>query len=94
MDSSPPDLMLIEHHAEWWRLGTTCIAGIIRNIGRRRYTHVQVSVHLYDDTGNQVGSTRDTVDNLEPGGVWGFRIPVHTPEARVASYTIAELSGV
>jgi hypothetical protein len=45
-----------------------CVAGIIRNTCDRRFVSVLVVYNLYDEEGVQLGSTQDSVSNLEPQG--------------------------
>jgi hypothetical protein len=45
-----------------------CVTGTIRNNCDRRFVSVLLIYNLYDETGVQVGSTQDSVSNLEPQG--------------------------
>ena len=45
-----------------------CVTGIIRNTCDRRFVSVLLVYNLYDESGVQVGSTQDSVSNLEPQG--------------------------
>jgi hypothetical protein len=45
-----------------------CVTGVIRNNCDRRFVSVLVVYNLYDEAGVQVGSTQDSVSNLEPQG--------------------------
>jgi len=45
-----------------------CVTGTIRNNCDRRFVSVLLVYNLYDDSGVQVGSTQDSVSNLEPQG--------------------------
>ncbi|HYT23027.1 MAG TPA: FxLYD domain-containing protein [Candidatus Polarisedimenticolia bacterium] len=45
-----------------------CVTGIVRNKCDRRFLSVLVVYNLYDETDVQVGSTQDSVSNLEPQG--------------------------
>ncbi|HLK57227.1 MAG TPA: FxLYD domain-containing protein [Chthonomonadaceae bacterium] len=52
------------------------IVGAVYNPSGHHYRYVQVEINLYDAEGNQVGSTLDNVNNLEPEGTWRFRAMV------------------
>jgi len=45
-----------------------CVTGVIRNTCDRRFVSVLLIYNLYDEAGVQVGSTQDSVSNLEPQG--------------------------
>ena len=45
-----------------------CVAGIIQNTCERRFFSVLLVYNLYDESDVQVGSTQDSVSNLEPHG--------------------------
>jgi hypothetical protein len=45
-----------------------CVTGVIRNTCDRRFLSVLLVYNLYDESGVQVGSTQDSVSNLEPQG--------------------------
>ncbi len=45
-----------------------CVTGTIRNHCERRFLSVLLVFNLYDESGVQVGSTQDSVSNLEPHG--------------------------
>jgi hypothetical protein len=45
-----------------------CVTGTVRNTCGRRFVSVLVVYNLYDEAGVQVGSTQDSVSNLEAQG--------------------------
>ncbi len=45
-----------------------CVSGTVRNNCDRRFLSVLLVYNLYDESGVQVGSTQDSVSNLEPQG--------------------------
>ena len=45
-----------------------CVTGTIHNTCDRRFVSVLLIYNLYDESGVQVGSTQDSVSNLEPQG--------------------------
>jgi hypothetical protein len=45
-----------------------CVTGTIRNNCDRRFVSVLLVYNLYDESGVQLGSTQDSVSNLEPQG--------------------------
>lgn len=85
-----PDLELIEHDSlveEYSRY----IVGKIKNNTNETYSYVEVTISLFDDAGNQVGSTMDNVNNLAPGTTWKFDAIIL--EDSVASYKISDITG-
>ena len=70
---------------------TRYIVGTVKNNSSREYSYVQVEINLYDDEGNQVGSTMDNTNNLEPGGTWKFKAIVLEDSA--TEYKIKDVSG-
>ena len=53
--------------------GNVYIVGTVKNNSNKQYSLVQVQFNLYDANGNQVGSTMDNVNNLEPHGTWRYK---------------------
>lgn len=58
------------------------VTGTIKNNASRQYKYAQVEINLYDDAGNQVGSTLANTNNLEPNGTWKFKAPVLEENAK------------
>lgn len=54
----------------------TQVVGTIVNHGSRTYAYAQVTFRLYDEDGNQVGSTLANINNLDGNGSWKFAAPV------------------
>lgn len=71
-EASKPDLEIVEHHSEAEQY-SRYVLGTVKNNTSNEYSYVQVEINLYDDAGNQVGSTMDNTTNLEPGGTWKFK---------------------
>ena len=67
------------------------IVGKVRNNTDRTYSYVQVSFNLYDNSGAQVGSTLDNINNLEPNGIWKFKAIIIGDN--VASFKFKDVSG-
>lgn len=65
------------------------ITGTIKNDTDKTFSYVQVEFNLYDDAGNQVGSTMANINNLESYGTWSFKAAVLEDNA-----TKARLKGV
>jgi hypothetical protein len=72
-----PDLELVESHAVHEKY-SGFIAGTVKNNGNRSYSYVVVHINLYDNDGNQVGSTLANTSNLEASGTWKFKALVIT----------------
>lgn len=86
-----PYLELVESHPETGEFGMRTIAGTVRNNTGREYGYVQVEINLYDDEGNQLGSTLANCNNLEPGGTWKFQAPVFDENA--VKYRVKGVTG-
>lgn len=84
-------LELLGHDSEGGQYGNWYVVGRVKNNTSQTYDYVQVSVNLYDSNGNQVGSTLDNVNGLEPGNVWRFRALVSNDRAR--RYKISDVTG-
>jgi len=89
-EKNKPKLEVIEHHSESSNY-TGYVVGTVRNNTDKKYGYAQVSINLYDDANNQVGSTMANVNNLEPHGQWKFKAPVL--HDGVKKYKIAEVNG-
>lgn len=70
---------------------TRYVVGKIKNNTNRKYGYVQVEINLYDKSGQQVGSTLDNVNNLEPGAVWSFKAPILEDQA--TKFKVADITG-
>lgn len=90
-NTNKPSLEVIEAKAERDEFGAIYIVGTVKNNTKKQYSYVQVEINLYDKNGNQLGSTLDNVNNLEPGGTWRFKAPVL--EDGVASFKIKDVTG-
>ena len=53
-------------------LGVLTVRGIITNTSKRRLSLITVKFHVYDRSGNRVGTAADMISNLEPGSTWKF----------------------
>jgi len=78
-------------HADYGEFNNRFIYGTVVNHNDRQYSHVQVEFNLYDEAGNQVGSTIDNINNLEAGGSWKFAAVIIEPEA--VNYKLKDVSG-
>ena len=86
-----PALEVLEAKSETGEFGVRYIAGKVRNNANRTYSYVQVEINLYDDAGNQVGSTLANTNNLEPGQVWAFRAVIL--ESRATKFKVVRVTG-
>lgn len=87
----PPDLQVISTQWENGEYGNDYATGRIRNNTSSTYSYVQIEINVYDANGNQIGSTLDNVNNLEPGGTWQFRAIITDDQAR--RFRIKDVSG-
>lgn len=69
--------------------GSRYLVGTVKNNTDKQYSYVQVEFNLYDNSGAQVGSTADNINNLEPHGTWKFKAMVMEEKA-----TRAKLKGI
>jgi hypothetical protein len=53
-------------------MGGRHVEGVIRNNSDKVLSYVVVEINLYNDEGAQVGSTLDTISNLDPHTDWNF----------------------
>ena len=74
------------------KFGVRTITGTVTNNTFRSYTHVQIEISLYDQTGALVGSTVDDVNNLSPNSQWKFSAPVLGAEDAV-HFKVEEITG-
>jgi hypothetical protein len=65
--------------------GTRYLAGTVKNLGSRKYDYAQIEFNVYDDSGAQIGSALDNINNLEPYGTWKFKALVFEDDATRAS---------
>lgn len=89
-EPAKPDLEIIESKTESDSF-TRYIVGTVKNNSKKQYSYVQIEINLYDKSGNQVGSTFDNLNNLEPGATWRFKAIIL--EDNAASYKIKGVSG-
>ena len=68
------------------------IEGTIKNNTDKKYSYVQVTFNLYDESGAQIGTAIDNINNLEPNGTWKFKA-LGSEGKNVASYKFVEITG-
>jgi len=56
--------------------GTRFVTGVIENLTRGTYSHVQVDIDLLDEDGGIVGNAVADTTNLSGGETWTFEVPV------------------
>ena len=74
-NTPPPDLELLEHqpiNINFFKY----IQGTIRNNTNISFNHVQVTVNIFANKTDLMGSSSACVTNLGPGEKWEFQIPV------------------
>jgi len=65
---------LVVESADWLNEGyLRYITGTVRNTTDRHYNYVQISIPLYDNAGNQVGTAIDNLGGLKPYGTWKYK---------------------
>lgn len=52
------------------------IVGTVVNKSDIEFSYVHVDFNLYDESGSQIGTTSDYIDNLEPHGRWRFEASI------------------
>lgn len=85
-----PDLELLEYSTESDEF-SRYVVGRVKNNSDKNYSYVQVEISLYDDQGNQIGSTMDNVNNLASGGTWKFKAMILEDEAK--KFEIKDITG-
>jgi hypothetical protein len=68
------------------------LVGHVKNNSGRTFHNVKMKVNLYFG-GSQIGSTMGYIDNLEPGGIWAFRISSAGAGEYADDYKVIEISG-
>lgn len=68
------------------------IEGTIKNNTDKTYSYAQVTFNVYDETGAQVGTAIDNINNLEPNGTWKYKAMAMTSD-KIASYKFVEITG-
>ena len=69
------------------------VEGTIKNNSSEKYSYAQVTFTLYDESGAQIGTAMDNINDLEPGGTWKFKAICLAPSGNVASYKLSEITG-
>jgi len=87
--SAPKGLVVENFSLQMDPSGFGKVVGTLKNNTNKQHGYAQVEFNLYDDAGTQVGSTIANINNLEPGGTWGFEAPVLEGRA-----TQAKLKGI
>lgn len=72
---------------------TYYIEGTITNKTNSKMSYVQVIFNLYDETGAQVGTAMDNVNNLEANGKWKFKAMSLDFDGKAKSYKLSEITG-
>lgn len=69
---SKENLELIGYEISTDEFGSDMIVGTVKNNSGKQYSYAQIEFNLYDSDGNQIGSTFDNINNLEPDKAWKF----------------------
>ena len=72
---------------------TTTISGTFTNLTDSQLGYVSISYNLFDADGNQLGTAYANASNLDAGGTWKFEAVGMYGQAKVASYTLADVTG-
>ena len=89
--SSQPSITILEHNgAIASNSGTYIVQGTAQNTGTRPVAKVYIVVTTYDSSGAKIGSSYDTLLNLNPGDEAQFRVEARPfyQGTRVARYDI------
>jgi hypothetical protein len=85
-----PNLRILKINEQRPEVGKLTITGIARNDGKTTAPHAEVQVKFYDANNNLIVSSKDTTDNFEPGGTWGYSVTFPGPDSRkVYSYKVS-----
>ena len=89
--SSQPSIIILEHNgAIASNSGTYIVQGTAQNTGTRPVAKVYIVVTTYDASGAEIGSSYDTLLNLNPGDEAQFKVEARHfyQGTRVARYDI------
>lgn len=81
------DLQIIQ--ASVTRDGGTHVAGVLKNNTSRRYAGAELSFHLTDEDGSQVGGASTRLGLIEPRATVPFRFPI--PQKNAAFVLVREV---
>jgi hypothetical protein len=85
-----PNLRILKINEQRPEVGKLTVTGIARNDGKTTAPHAEVLVKFYDANNNLIVSSKDTTDNFEPGGTWGYSVSFPGPDSRkVYSYKVS-----
>lgn len=95
-ESDPDDaLEILEHEMvredEGTMAETVSVEGRAENVGDRQLSYVEVRARFYNEAGDQLDSSLDNVNDLDPGATWAFNIQhfaMGEDAAEVADYDI------
>ena len=65
------------------------VEGTAENTGDSQLSYAEIRVRWYDDEGNQLDSSLDNINDLNPGRTWKFEVPYLGDGREVAEYDIA-----
>ena len=66
------------------KAGKSVLKGNVSNSTTRKLDHATVEFKLFDKTGNEVGTTMASVDNLGVGFSWSFEVEIQPQDAASA----------
>lgn len=84
------DLEVVSYELSDGQYDTRYVVGIVKNNSDKKYKYVQIEINYYNYLGEQIGSTMDNVNNLEPKGTWRFSASI---DKSIDSVKIMEVSG-
>jgi hypothetical protein len=85
-----PNLRILKINELRPEVGKLTVTGIAKNDGKSTAPHAEVQVKFYDANNNLIISSKDTTDNFEPGGTWGYSVTFPGPDSRkVYSYKVS-----
>lgn len=89
--STTKNLELIEAYKCHLDYGAKGVCGTIKNNSSHTYKYAEISINLYDTSGNLIGNTISNINNFKPEKYWKFQAPVI--EYNATSFEIEEISG-
>lgn len=106
-DHTPPDYALTveeaiaEYNLEISELETTndeyyeYITGTIKNNSEREFSSIYVDIQMFDEDGNLIDSTIDSMEKFKPGQTWSFKTEYYNKYAvdfKISGITVFELN--
>lgn len=69
------------------------ITGTAKNTSNKNYSYASVEFSVYGESGSNLGTALDNINNLAKGDVWKFEATLFSfPKEKPASYKLVEIT--